>query len=55
MDALKYGWSGLYGGSSGSSAAVAASTANAIGSSGGGSQADIDAERKAGKAIGVGA
>ena len=40
MDALKYGWSGLYRGSS-NSAAVAASTTNAIGSSGGGSQADL--------------
>ena len=39
MDALKYGWSGLYGGSANASATAGAP--NAMGGSGGGSQTDL--------------
>merc|ERR1712223_1959962 len=41
MDALKYGWSGLYGGSANVSASSAVGAPNAMWASGGGSQTDI--------------
>ena len=41
MDALKYGWSGLYGGSANASASAAVGGPNTIGASGGGSQTDL--------------
>ena len=41
MDALKYGWSGLYGGSANASASATTGAPNAMGASGGGSQTDL--------------
>ena len=41
MDALKYGWSGLYGSSANASASAGVAAPNAIGSSGGSSETDL--------------